>query len=194
MGRGSLYEDLGRPTFIPPDKKELIQDIFLDIFFDRLLAGDVRSFEEYIQQYYCLQAPYEHVQELIVERLGITMIYLTPVFPAQSNHRYDALSFAEVDPLLGGDEALAELVRVAHERGFTVIGDLTSNHSGDAHEWFRASHRNPGTPESEFYYWKDAEQEDYVSWLGVPSLPKFNWNSGELRRRFIQGPDSVVDK
>ena len=75
-----------------------------------------------------------------------------------------------------------------------MIGDLTSNHSGDAHEWFRASHRNPGTPESEFYYWKDAEQEDYVSWLGVPSLPKFNWNSGELRRRFIQGPDSVVAK
>ncbi len=83
---------------------------------------------------------------------------------------------------------------MAHERGFHVIGDLTSNHSGDAHEWFVASHRHPGTPESEFYYWKDEGQEDYVSWLGVPSLPKFNWSSGELRRRFIQGPDSVVAK
>ena len=75
-----------------------------------------------------------------------------------------------------------------------MIGDLTSNHSGDAHEWFRASHLTPGAAESEFYYWLDAQQERYVSWLGVPSLPKFNWNSAELRRRFIDGPDSVVAK
>ena len=127
-------------------------------------------------------------------RLGVTMVYLTPIFPAQSNHRYDALSFSEVDPLLGGDDALISLVRAAHARGLTVIGDLTSNHSGDAHEWFTSSHEKPGTPESEFYYWLDAEQKTYVSWLGVPSLPKFNWASHELRRRFIEGPDSVVAK
>ena len=134
----------------------------------------------------------EHLDHL--ERLGVTMLYLTPVFPARSNHRYDALSFAEVDPLLGGDEALVRLIQTAHARGFTVIGDLTSNHSGDAHEWFRASHLNPGAPESEFYYWLDDEQEHYASWLGVPSLPKFNWSSHELRRRFIEGPGSVVAK
>ena len=75
-----------------------------------------------------LEGIVEHLDHL--ERLGVTMIYLTPVFPARSNHRYDALSFAEVDPLLGGDEALIRLVRIAHDRGFTVIGDLTSNHSG----------------------------------------------------------------
>jgi alpha-glucosidase len=134
----------------------------------------------------------EHLDHLV--GLGVTMIYLTPIFPANSNHRYDALSFAEVDPLLGGDEALISLVQAAHDRGLTVIGDLTSNHSGDAHEWFRSSHRTPGSPESEFYYWLDDAQENYVSWLGVPSLPKFNWNSAELRRRFIEGPDSVVAK
>ena len=134
----------------------------------------------------------EHLDHLV--RLGVNLIYLTPVFPAQSNHRYDALSFAEVDPLLGGDEALVALVEAAHARGLRVIGDLTSNHSGDAHEWFRASHLTPGAPESEFYYWLDDNQEHYASWLGVPSLPKFNWNSLELRRRFIEGPDSVVAK
>ncbi|MES2093149.1 MAG: glycoside hydrolase family 13 protein [Actinomycetota bacterium] len=134
----------------------------------------------------------QHLDHL--ERLGVTMLYLTPVFPARSNHRYDALSFDEVDPLLGGDEALVSLVRAAHERGLTVIGDLTSNHSGDAHEWFQASHLRPGTPEGAFYYWLDADQRTYASWLGVPSLPKFNWNSPELRARFIEGPDSVVAK
>ncbi|MDQ1555138.1 MAG: alpha-glucosidase [Actinomycetota bacterium] len=134
----------------------------------------------------------DHLDHL--ERLGITTVYLTPVFPAQSNHRYDAHSFDEVDPLLGGNVALESLVRAVHARGLKIIGDLTTNHSGDTHEWFRASHRSPGTPESEFYYWKDDSQETYVSWLGVPSLPKFNWRSLELRRRFIRGDESAVAK
>ena len=134
----------------------------------------------------------QHLDHLV--SLGVTMVYLTPIFPANSNHRYDALSFAEVDPLLGGDEALISLSKAAHDRGLTVIGDLTSNHSGDSHEWFTSSHEKPGAPESEFYYWLDDEQKTYVSWLGVPSLPKFNWASTELRRRFIEGPDSVVAK
>jgi alpha-glucosidase len=134
----------------------------------------------------------QHLDHLV--KLGVTMIYLTPIFPAQSNHRYDALSFAQVDPLLGGDDALFSLVTAAHDRGLTVIGDLTSNHSGDAHEWFTSSHLKPGAPESDFYYWLDPEQKDYVSWLGVPSLPKLNWNSPELRRRFIEGGDSIVAK
>ncbi len=129
-----------------------------------------------------------------LKRLGVTLIYLTPVFPGGSNHRYDAASFTEVDPLLGGDEALVRLVDAAHAHGFKVIGDLTSNHSGDGHEWFQAAHRHPDATESDFFYWLDEQHDDYVSWLGVPSLPKFNWNSQELRTRFIEGPDSVVAK
>jgi alpha-glucosidase len=129
-----------------------------------------------------------------IQGLGADIVYLTPVFPARSNHRYDALSFEHVDPLLGGDGALISLVEAAHGRGMRVLGDLTTNHCGDAHEWFQAAYGTPGAPESEFFYWLDAEQLTYVSWLGVPSLPKFNWNSAELRRRFIEGPDSVVAK
>ncbi|MFT4028232.1 MAG: glycoside hydrolase family 13 protein [Protaetiibacter sp.] len=132
----------------------------------------------------------EHLDHLV--GLGINLLYLTPVFPARSNHRYDAQSFDHVDELLGGDEALVRLVEAAHERGIRVIGDLTTNHSGDAHEWFRAAYQNPGAAESAFYLWLDAAQSDYVSWLGHKSLPKFNWNSDELRARFIEGPDSVV--
>jgi alpha-glucosidase len=124
--------------------------------------------------------------------LGVNLLYFTPVFAAQSNHRYDASSFDRVDPLLGGDDAFIELIEKAHARGIRVIGDLTSNHSGDGHEWFRAAHRTPGAPEQDYYYFLDADNEQYVSWLGYPSLPKFDWASQALRRRFIDGPDSVV--
>ena len=132
----------------------------------------------------------EHLDQL--ERLGATLLYLTPFFPGASNHRYDAHSFDAVDPVLGGDAALERLVGAAHERGIRVIGDLTTNHTGDGHEWFRAAHRTPDAPEGAFYYWRDPRHEQYESWLGVPSLPKLDWRSPELRRRFIEGEDSVV--
>ena len=131
----------------------------------------------------------DHLDHL--KDLGVTLIYLTPVFPARSNHRYDASSFDEVDPLLGGDKALIKLVEAAHKKGFKVIGDLTSNHSGNAHEWFRAAYKKPGAKESEYYYFSN-KNKDYDSWFGVPSLPKFNWNSKELRKKFISGKNSIV--
>ena len=131
----------------------------------------------------------EHLDHL--KKLGATILYITPFFPAGSNHRYDSSSFSEVDPLLGGNKALSELIQKAHSMGLKVMGDLTANHSGDKHEWFQAAFQNPKAPESEFYYFTD-QNTKYDSWWGVKSLPKFNWGSLELRKRFISGGQSVV--
>jgi alpha-glucosidase len=109
-----------------------------------------------------------------IAALGANTLYLTPFFPAGSNHRYDAASFDRVDPLLGGDEALIRLAAAVHERGWRLLGDLTSNHTGTGHPWF--------TEERGFYYFKPGG--GYESWLGHPGLPKLNWGSAELRRRF----------
>ena len=133
----------------------------------------------------------EHLPHL--EKMGISIVYLTPIFPAESNHRYDASSFDEVDPVLGGNDALIRLVQAAHARGMRVMGDLTSNHSGVAHEWFQAAFKNPAAEESDFYYFSEGNSK-YVAWWDVKTLPKFNWKSKELRRRFVEGEDSVVAK
>ncbi|MEV4348669.1 glycoside hydrolase family 13 protein [Actinoplanes sp. NPDC049596] len=109
-----------------------------------------------------------------VAGLGANTIYLTPFFPAHSNHRYDATAFDRVDPLLGGDRALERLSAAAHERGLRLLGDLTTNHTGAGHDWFPA--------ERDLYYFHD--DGTYESWLGVADLPKLNWGSAELRRRF----------
>jgi alpha-glucosidase len=109
-----------------------------------------------------------------IERLGANVIYLTPVFPAGSTHRYDATTFEHVDPLLGGDEALVSLTKAAHARGMRVVSDLTTNHTGDKHEWFTGGER-------ELYLFD--ESGDYEAWWGIKSLPKLNWRSPELRRR-----------
>jgi alpha-glucosidase len=123
--------------------------------------------------------------------LGIDALYLTPFFPSRSNHRYDASSFDVVDPLLGGDEALKELTAQAHLRGIRVIGDITLNHTGDLHPWFRRAQADPASPEAGFYYF-GADRSQYASFFGVPSLPKLDHRSEEMRRRLYEGPDSVI--
>jgi alpha-glucosidase len=124
--------------------------------------------------------------------LGVTLIYLTPFFPAGSMHRYDASTFDHVDPALGGDEALASLVAAAHERGIRVIGDITLNHTGVHHDWFRAASADTDAVERSFYFFDDTEPEGYVAWHGVPTLPKLDHRSAALRERFYDGADSVV--
>ncbi|AXJ11799.1 alpha-glycosidase [Arthrobacter sp. PM3] len=126
-----------------------------------------------------------------IQQLGADVIYLTPFFPARSNHRYDAATFRRVDLLLGGDEALIELVEAAHARGLRVMGDLTANHSGDAHEWFRRALADPASEEAGYYYF-NADHTAYESWYGVPSLPKLNWASPGLRQKFVLDDDSPV--
>ena len=122
-----------------------------------------------------------------VVRLGANVLYLTPIFPAGSTHRYDASSFDRIDPLLGGDDAFDSLLSVAQERGIRVIGDLTLNHCGWGHEWFREAQEYPRSPERDFFYWDDEAYSplDYAAWFGVPVLPKLNWASSELRRRMM---------
>lgn len=126
-----------------------------------------------------------------IESLGVGTIYLTPFFPAASNHRYNASTFDKVDPLLGGDEAMARLAAAAHARGIRLMGDLTTNHCGDTHEWFQAALADPNAPEAEFFFFIDHPNQ-YACWWGMKEMPIFDHRSPELRRRFYKGPDSVV--
>jgi alpha-glucosidase len=131
-------------------------------------GGDLRGVEQHLDH---------------IERLGATVIYLTPIFPAGSTHRYDAASFDRIDPLLGGDEAFRSLLDAAHARGIRVLGDLTPNHCGDKHDWFRAARQNAAAPERELFYFDESFTHGYAAWWDVPSLPKLDWRSPELRRR-----------
>ena len=118
-----------------------------------------------------------------VEELGANLVYLTPFFPAMSTHRYDASSFEGVDPLLGGEAALRELLDAAHARDMHVVGDLTLNHCGAGNDWFLSAEKDPGSVEREMFFFDGSPPLGYACWLGVRSLPTLNWSSPELRRR-----------
>lgn len=123
--------------------------------------------------------------------LGIGTVYLTPIFPGESNHRYNATTFDHVDPLLGGDEALASLSAAVHARGMRIVGDFTTNHTGDTHEWFRRAEADRSSVEAGYYYWRE-KAPGYVGWYEHPTLPKLNYNGTGLMDRMANGEDSVV--
>lgn len=133
----------------------------------------------------------DHLDHLV--DLGVGGIYLTPVFPARSNHRYDASSFDRVDPVLGGDDALARLRAACTRAGLRLMTDITLNHTGVEHEWFRAARADAGSDEAGYYYFSD-HPDAYETWLGVRSLPKLNHASEPMRRRLYDGPDSVLGR
>jgi alpha-glucosidase len=133
-----------------------------------LFGGDLPGIERHL----------EHI-----DGLGANLLYLTPFFPARSTHRYDASSFDEVDPLLGGDPALRSLLAAAHARGMRVVGDITLNHCGAGHDWFLRAEKDASAAERELFFFDGSPPLGYACWIGVRSLPTLNWGSPELRRR-----------
>ena len=129
-----------------------------------------------------------------LKELGINGIYFTPIFPAGSTHRYDASSFDEVDPLLGGDAALLRLAKKAKSAGIYLMGDLTTNHCGREHSWLQRSLKSKKAKEREFFYWDKSVKHGYEGWWGLASLPKLNYNSKKLREIMYEGENSIVKK
>jgi alpha-glucosidase len=129
-----------------------------------------------------------------IKGLGVNAIYFTPTFPARSNHRYDASSFDEIDPLLGGDLAFLRFLKVARKEKLRILSDLTTNHCGAGHRWIQRALKDPKVPERDFFYWDKKIKHGYVGWWGLASLPKLNYNSRKLRELMYEGKKSVVQK
>ena len=144
-----------------------------------LYGGDLLGVEQHL----------DHINDL-----GVNGIYFTPFFSARSNHRYDANSFNEVDPILGGNKALFSLVKKSNKLGIRVMGDLTSNHCGAGHPWLAKAKKNKKSKERSYFYWDKSVKHGYVGWWGLESLPKLNFNSKALRNEMYKGKNSIVKK
>lgn len=114
-----------------------------------------------------------------LKELGVSLLYLTPVFRSRSNHKYDVEDYYEVDARFGGNEALRALVKAAHAAGIRVMLDGVFNHCSNENAIFqdviRRGRRSP------YYGWfyvdGDAacvERRNYLTFADVPYMPKLN--------------------
>ena len=126
--------------------------------------------------------------------LGANGIYFTPFFPSKSNHRYDATTFDHIDPLLGGDKAFKNFIKAAHKAKIKILGDITTNHCSNEHPWFLKGKRNKKSVEGGFFYWDKLTKRGYATFYDVAQMPKLNFASKELRRRFYESKNSVIKK
>jgi len=101
--------------------------------------------------------------------LGVTAVYLTPIFSSASNHRYHTFDYLEVDPLLGGDDALRELLDSAHARGMRVVLDGVFNHTGRGFWAFHHVLENgAGSPYRDWFHFSKAGLEGHRPFRPYP--------------------------
>lgn len=130
--------------------------------------------------------------------LGVTVLYLNPVFEAHSNHRYDTADYEKIDPLLGTEEDFCRLCRKAKEAGIRVIFDGVFSHTGADSRYFDRFGRYGGTgaaarEDSPYRSWYRFTRwpDEYDCWWNVPSLPETEeTDPGFLS--YITGENGVV--
>lgn len=130
--------------------------------------------------------------------LGISGIYLNPVFEARSNHRYDTGDYHTTDPMLGSNEEFEELMAECDGRGIGVILDGVFNHTGDDSIYFNArgtydslgAFQSKASPYHDWYYFRNFPN-DYECWWGVTDLPNVNENVSSYQE-FIMNPENGV--
>ncbi len=88
--------------------------------------------------------------------LGVTALWLMPIFPSPSEHSYDVTDFYDVSPEYGSLEDFRLLVEEVHARGMRLILDLPLNHTSSEHPWFIHS-QDPASPYRDWYTWKDSD-------------------------------------
>jgi len=132
------------------------------------------------------------------DELGVTTLYLNPIFTSGSNHKYDTEDYDNVDPHLGGNAALAELAAALRARGMRLVLDAVVNHTGANHPWFNRLGRHAGvgayqsadSPWRTWYLFSGSDR--YASWKGHASLPVLDFANPAVRAAVYGDPDAIL--
>ena len=134
-----------------------------------------------------------------LKSLGVTTLYLCPIFEADSNHRYNTGDYEKIDPMLGDEEDFRRLCDKAHELGMRVMLDGVFNHTGNNSRYFNALGQYPTlgaaqSKESPYYDWYHFHQwpHSYDSWWGIHTLPAVNESHPAYIDYIIENENSII--
>ncbi len=164
----------------PPDwaHDAVIYQIFVDRFYPG--RGDDWNTPEDLLGFYggTLWGVAEKMDYLA--DLGINCIWLSPIFPSPSHHGYDVTDLTQVEPRLGGDAALRDVVAEAHIKGMRVLLDFVCNHISHEHPIFKDALSNPDSPYRDWFSFDDSEI-GYRTFFAVKEMPQVNFADPEAR-------------
>lgn len=222
MGERDWQLSVYSENFTTPDwlKGGVIYQIFPDRFFfsgkkkrnvpsDRILRTDI-----FAQPYWrptkegkvlnndFFQGDLKGIEEKLdyIASLGVTCIYLNPIFEAHSNHRYDTANYEKIDSLLGTEKDFISLCKKAEEKGISIILDGVFSHTGDDSIYFNKYGRYDSlgayqSKESPYYNWYkfNNHPDDYHSWWGISILPEVKEESPDFIE-YIAGEKGIARK
>ena len=176
-GRISRNDWGGVPSFRPNEHGKVLNNDFF--------GGNFKGIEE--------KLPY-------LKSLGVSIIYLNPIFEATSNHRYDTADYMKIDPFLGTEEDFKNLIESAQKHGISIVLDGVFNHTGDNSVYFNKYGKYPTlgayqSKNSPYYSWYTFQEfpDKYESWWGIDILPEINEKSNEYQK-FIFDEGGVLKK
>ncbi|MGM9531891.1 glycoside hydrolase family 13 protein [Intestinibacter sp.] len=136
-----------------------------------------------------------------LKKLGVTVIYLSPVFEAASNHKYDTGNYKKIDPMFGDEKTFKELIDKAAEKGMSIVLDGVFSHVGEDSIYFNKYNHYDSvgayqSEESPYRSWFNfgENKDDYQAWWGIKALPNTNELEPSFMDYIIYDEDSVVNK
>ncbi len=137
----------------------------------------------------------------MLKNLGVTCIYINPIFEAHANHRYNTADYMKIDGMLGDEKDLKHLCKQAEELGIHIILDGVFSHVGQDSRYFNMYNRYKDEPgaynskESKYYPWFKFNNwpDDYKAWWGIKLLPEINEDNEDFIE-FITGKNGVARK
>ena len=162
----------GMPIWQPDENGEILNNDFF--------GGNLQGIRE--------KLPY-------FKELGVTCLYLSPIFEAYSSHKYDTSDYMKVDPMFGDEEGFACLCEEAGKLGIRIICDGVFSHTGSDSRYFDIHDRygdgachHFDSPYRDWYYF---EPDGWQSWWGIKTLPRINKDVPSYQE-FITGENGVI--
>ncbi len=176
-----FYTQAGVTTYVPDDRHNFV--IMSDYNQPSWVKGAV-YYQIFPTSYrdHSLYGIKEKIPYL--KELGVTAIYLNPIFRAPSPHKYDCEDYFHVDETLGGDKALEELSKALHENDMKLILDISINHTGITNKWVQ---------EKNHFYIREKDGT-IKGWAGYKSLPVLDYRNEEVKDLVYRNADSALRK